>query len=225
MLFFNQLPRAKGVGYKSQDGIHRACLTETRITELQRIEEWEVDYTATAKDVYWLSGLSGSGKSTIAQKFAERSAKHGCLGASFFCSRDFQDRRNIHLIFPTLAYHLARRYPEFRVELIPIIRENPDVCTESLAVQIENLIIRPLQLANIRTTIVTDALDECEDNLGQPASAILSLLGRYINPWSSSLLPADTNYRFDLDFAFHCCNHTPKPLCCTMSIVFLWIMT
>jgi WD40 repeat protein len=145
---------------------------------LKRIEEWEADYMATA--VYWLNGISGSGKSTIAQTFAERSAKNGRLGGSFFCSRDFPDRRNIHLIFPTLAYHLAHRYPEFRAELIQIIKENPDVCSDSLEVQVKNLIILPLQLARIRTTIVIDALDECEDNLGQPASAILSLLARHI---------------------------------------------
>jgi NACHT domain len=178
LLILNQLPRAKGAGYQSQDGIHRTCLHGTRTVELKRIEEWEMDYSTAA--VYWLSGISGSGKSTIAQTFAERSAKHGRLGGSFFCSRDFPDRRNIHLIFPTLAYHLAKRHPEYRAQLIPIIRENPDVCEDTLAVQLESLIIRPLQLAKIRTTIVIDALDECEDSLGQPSSAILSLLGRYI---------------------------------------------
>jgi NACHT domain len=166
LLLLNQLPRAKGAGYESQMGIHTTCLNGTRTAELQRIEEWEVDYSATAKVVYWLSGNSGSGKSTIAQTFSERSARRGRLGASFFCSRDFPDRRNIQLIFPTLAYHLAQRHPEFRAELIPIIKKNSDICDDSLVVQLENLIIRPLQLAKIRTTIVIDALDECEDKFG-----------------------------------------------------------
>jgi NACHT domain len=171
----NKLPHAERAGYRSAN--HGTCLTGTRIAELQRIEEWETDYTT--KLVYWLRGVPGSGKTTIAQTFAERSSAGGRLGASFFCSRDFEDRRNIYLIFPTLAYYLAIHSPEFRAALIPIINENPDIGRESLAFQFDNLLVRPLQAAGIRATIVIDALDECEDN--QPVSAILSLLGRCIN--------------------------------------------
>jgi hypothetical protein len=40
-------------------------------------------------------------------------------------------------------------------------------------------------LSKIRTAVVIDDLDECKDNVGQPVSAILSLLGRYINSMDS----------------------------------------
>jgi NACHT domain len=128
-----------------------------------------------------LSGPAGSGKSTITQTFAKQSAEKERLGGSFFCSRDFQDRRNIRLIFPTLAFQLALYSPEFRAALIPILRDNPDVCNDSPAQQFDILIVRPLQVAKIRTTVVIDALDKCEDNMGQPAWAILSVLGHYID--------------------------------------------
>ena len=62
--------------------------------------------------VYWLKGVAGCGKSTIAQTFAERSAARKQLVASFFCSRDFPDRRNLRLIFPTLAHDLAYQHPD-----------------------------------------------------------------------------------------------------------------
>jgi hypothetical protein len=136
-----------------------------------------VDYED--KRVYWLNGPAGTGKSTIAQTFAERSAAEGQLGASFFCSRDHPDKRDIHLIFPTLAFDLARSNIRFREALIEVLISDPDVADESLAIQLEGLLVQPLKSIGLSTTIVIDALNECEDN--EPASAILSLLARHID--------------------------------------------
>jgi adenylylsulfate kinase-like enzyme len=41
--------------------------------------------------VFWPNGLAGTGKSIVAQTFAEMMFAGGKLGASFFCSRDFED--------------------------------------------------------------------------------------------------------------------------------------
>ena len=82
--------------------------------------------------VYWLNGLAGTGKTTVAQTIAERTFADGQLGASFFCSRDFEDRSNINLIFPTLAVQLARKYAEFRSRLIHLIRSDPGIAHEPL---------------------------------------------------------------------------------------------
>jgi hypothetical protein len=82
--------------------------------------------------------------------------------------------------FPTLAYYLALQSPEFRAALIPIISKSPDIGQDSLAVQFEDLIIRPLQLTKIHnTTMIIDALDECEDKA--PVSAILSVMAHHIH--------------------------------------------
>jgi hypothetical protein len=123
-----------------------------------------------------LNGLAGTGKSTIAKTVAERLFADGLLGASFFCSRDFEDRRNLQLIFPTLATQLARKYAEIRSILVPLIRSDPEIAYESLYSQMKKLIVQPLNESNISTVIVIDALDECKDE--DPASAILSILGR-----------------------------------------------
>ena len=77
---------------------------------LDEIELWISD--PNKPSVYWLNGLAGTGKTTIAQTIAERVFAGGQLGASFFCSRDFEDRSNLQYIFPTLAVQLARKYPE-----------------------------------------------------------------------------------------------------------------
>jgi len=103
----------------------------------------------------------------------------GQLGASFFCSRDFEDRSNLHFIFPTLAVQLARKYPEFRSIFVPLVQSDPGIAHESLHNQMNKLIAEPLRKSAISTVIVIDALDECKDE--EPASAILSVLGRFVS--------------------------------------------
>ena len=122
----------------------------------------------TGNRVFWLNGLAGTGKSTIAQTFAETSFVDGQLGTSFFCSRDFEGRSNLQAIFQTLAFQLTYRYPLFRKELLPVLKANPDAGRESLCSQMEKLIVRPLGATHIPTLIIIDALDERKDE--QPAS-------------------------------------------------------
>ena len=164
-----------GAGYLS--GNRQGCLRGTRKDVLLQIECWLTD--ERDQRVFWLNGLAGTGKSTIAQTFAENSFADRKLGASFFCSRDFEDRSDIHNIFPTLAFQLAYRYPQFRKELLPVLRANPEVGRESLCSQLEKLLVGPLGVTRISTLIIIDALDECRDE--QPASALLSVLSRYID--------------------------------------------
>ena len=126
-----------------------------------------------------MNGLAGTGKSTIAKTIAERLFADGQLGASFFCSRDYEDRRNLQLIFPTLATQLARKYPEFRSIFVPLIQSDPEVAYESLYNQMRRMIVQPLKQCGLSTVILIDALDECEDD--ESASAILSVLGRLVS--------------------------------------------
>ena len=158
-------------------GDRNGCLKGTRKEVLLQIEQWLMD----GKDqrVFWLNGLAGTGKSTIAQTFAEIGFADGKLGASFFCSRDFEDRSNLRAIFPTLAFQLAYRYPQFRKQLLQVLKANPDVGRESLCSQLEKVIIHPLKATQIPTLIIIDALDECKDK--EPASALLSVLSRYVH--------------------------------------------
>src|SRR5580692_2552268 len=148
-----------GAGFLA--GNRHGCLKGTRRDVLLHIEQWLID----DKDqrVFWLNGLAGTGKSTIAQTFAEISFADGKLGASFFCSRDFEDKSNLQAIFPTLAFQLAYRYPRFREQLLQVLETNPDVGRESLGSQLEQVIVRPLIATGISTLIIIDALDECKD--------------------------------------------------------------
>ena len=158
-------------------GSRNGCLKGTRRDVLADIELWAHDFREPP--VYWLNGLAGTGKSTVAQTIAERMFAGGQLGASFFCSRDFEDRSNLQFIFPTLAVQLARTYAEFRSIFVPLVQSDPGIAHESLYGQMNKLIVQPLVKSAISTVIVIDALDECKDN--EPASAILSVLGQFVS--------------------------------------------
>ena len=175
LALLSKIHHTAGASYLS--GNRQGCLRGTRKGVLWEIDDWLA--SEQEHRVFWLNGLAGTGKSTIAQTFAERAFADGKLGASFFCSRDFADRSNLQAIFPTLAFQLAYRYQLFRDKLLPVLRACPDVAQESLCSQMEKLIVGPLKAAHIPTLIIIDALDECKDE--EPASAILSILSRYTN--------------------------------------------
>ena len=168
----NNCRRASGSEFRH--GSRSGCLKGTREAALDEVELWTKDFTKSP--VFWLNGLAGTGKSTVAKTIAERTFADGRLGASFFCSRDFEDRSDLRFIFPTLAFQLAHKYPQVRSFIVPLLRSNPDVFYESLYSQMEQLIVQPLESGDVSTVIVIDALDECKDE--EPASAILSVLGR-----------------------------------------------
>ena len=158
-------------------GDHNSCLKRTRGAVLDTIEGWTIDFDRAP--IYWLNGVAGTGKTTIARTIAERVFADGRLGASFFCSRDFEDRRDLQLIFPTLAVQLARKYPKFRSIFVRLVRSDPEISHESLFNQMHKLIVQPLKGSSVSTVIVIDALDECKDR--EPASAILSVLGQFVS--------------------------------------------
>ena len=161
-------------GYLS--GNRKGCTKGTRRDVLGEIEQWFRD--EGGKPIFWLNGRAGTGKSTIAKSFAEMCFADGGLGASFFCSRDTEEKSNLHSILPTLAFQLAHRFSGFREFLLPVLRDNPDVGTESLNSQMERLLVGPFQATQIRTLIIIDALDECQDDA--PTSALLSVLSQHV---------------------------------------------
>ncbi|KAG8949055.1 hypothetical protein FRC03_000484 [Tulasnella sp. 419] len=154
-------PRVESACYDSASQMSSSfCLGDTRVEILRKIEEWALDPNSCP--IFWLCGMAGTGKSTIARTVARRFDECHYLGASFFFSRDEDDRRTTNLLFPTIAYQLARYDSSLR-ELI-VGAASPDVCTAMMKTQLDKLIVEPLQRAGPQSNplvIVLDALDEC----------------------------------------------------------------
>jgi hypothetical protein len=138
---------------------------------------WATDPTNTK--IYWLNGMAGTGKTTIAYTFSEILDKNQMLGASFFCSRLESGLNDANIIFPTIAYELARRIPSVTGFVLDALRKDDTVGRKVMNQQFFNLIVTPVQAASKECSviIVIDALDEC---INQKAVAdMLSVISQY----------------------------------------------
>jgi hypothetical protein len=139
-----------------------ACLEGTRVELLDSIAQWMTD--PTGKQIYWLTGVAGTGKTTVAQSVAEMAKKLGILGATFLFSHASEDRRNYRRVIPTLAYQLARD-PRLRSGVVAAVDADKAVAMTSTSIQARHLLFDVLQTLISRPPscllIVLDALDEC----------------------------------------------------------------
>jgi hypothetical protein len=147
-------------------------LEQTRTDVLGKIDEWIED----APWMFVVQGLAGTGKSTIAHTVCKKMTERGCLGASFFFSRNEASCSNPFLVFTTIAYQLATRYPQFHDSLTTILKRDPDVGL-TLEMQLEKLVVEPMHavaddIGSDPVVVVIDAIDECSNYRAQ----ILSLL-------------------------------------------------
>jgi hypothetical protein len=135
--------------------------------------------------VFWLTGVAGTGKTTVARSVASMAEERRCLGGSFFFSRtqDVAGRGKAAGVIATIAYQLARTYPVLRERVCSAISVNHDVRSRSLPVQAKTLLSDAFRgLAEVFPSpllIVVDALDECEkDRSGREGGDLLPILLR-----------------------------------------------
>ncbi|TDL14885.1 hypothetical protein BD410DRAFT_733487, partial [Rickenella mellea] len=161
MAYINQIPRVDGAAYNSsQRDFKTGCLDGTREYPLSAVHKWVQSPTPP---LFWLNGLAGTGKTTIAHSVAEYYDERGQLGASLFFSRDQQDRRDARQVISTIAYQLGKAYPGVRGPIATAIENHNPLHSNSLT-QLRRLIIEPLSTlphqSSLPTVVVIDALDE-----------------------------------------------------------------
>ncbi|CAE6457342.1 unnamed protein product [Rhizoctonia solani] len=165
------LPSSPSAWYNSSAGRdlkRRECAPGTRVAVLANLLAWA---NGSNKDaVYWLNGMAGTGKTTIAYSVCTELAGKKKLAASFFCSRLREECRDVNRIIPSIAYQLAQFSPPFRLALSVIMENEQDAHHKVLSEQFEALIRRPLlavlsaqPLIPEMMVVVIDALDECEN--------------------------------------------------------------
>jgi hypothetical protein len=162
----DQLPHAIEAPFNAYQRQHDpSCLPETRVDLLQEIQNW---VEGPNKSIFWLNGLAGTGKSTIARTVARRYFDKQRLGASFFFSRGGGDVGHTDKFITSIALQLASSVPSLAQHIRDAINERRDIATQSLQDQWQQLILRPLsKLRNnggqVLYMLVIDALDECDN--------------------------------------------------------------
>jgi WD40 repeat protein len=155
-------------------------MESTRVQLLADIMSWAESPDAPV--VFWLNGLAGTGKSTIARTICEHFSHKGMLGASFFISRQVAERRHAPNTLRTIVYQLARHQPAFSKAIAATLQEWPDLASsESLQKLAVELFFKPAGAlaAGAGLVIVIDAMDECAgDDRGRPGGELLPSLLR-----------------------------------------------
>jgi hypothetical protein len=158
-----------------------SCLKDTRVDLLAHIAEWMAD--PSSKPVYWLTGVTGTGKTTIAQSvaiMADAKERRRLFGSFFFSRTGAVDRRSAAAVIPTLVYQLALKYGPFWSRLCDVIDSKPDVFQKKLQVQAEALLSDAFD--NVPCpfphpmVIVIDALDECDKENGKEGGGLIPVL-------------------------------------------------
>ena len=160
-----KLPTAEGAAFDSHlDELDAMCHPETRIDLLRKIGEWARD--PQSKSIFWLNGMAGTGKSTIARSAAQSFAHEGQLAASFFFKRGEGDRGNSSRFFTTITTQLVYKVPAVIPYIKKAIEADPTISEKPMKEQFEKLIVQPMsEMGHMPTSnlvIVIDALDECE---------------------------------------------------------------
>ncbi|EAU80927.2 vegetative incompatibility protein HET-E-1 [Coprinopsis cinerea okayama7 len=155
-----------GAEFNQED--RKGCIPGTRVALLASLLRWAKD--PSSPSIFWLCGMAGTGKTTLTETFNNQlDSAEGLVVASFFCSLDHEERRDVRRILPSLAKSLARLQPKFAKQLVKVL-ESGKVPDDPIAMNLKDqyriLILEPASKAFDAAMLVAlsiDALDECPD--------------------------------------------------------------
>jgi hypothetical protein len=156
----DKLPYAKGASWDPD----KACLPGTRKALLERIENWSfpTDSAGTA-EIFWLTGVAGSGKSAIAHSVAQLCSRRQ-LPLSCFFFVDISGIKDPKILFSTIAYDLSKSHGKIGEQVALAIELDRSLPSASISRQFKELILATKRhLTDKPFVIVIDALDEVRD--------------------------------------------------------------
>jgi hypothetical protein len=162
-------------------GYHQGlrCMEGTRKSRIKGIVDWVANKSEEKglpqSNTYWIYGLPGIGKTSLAHSICASLHEQGQLAGAFFCRRDDPNLSEPRHILPTLIYKLAGVFPSFRTNVAKCLRNDSNLTPESMKDSffldlLDNLPKPP----NDFFVFVIDAFDECGNNRSRPA--LLKLL-------------------------------------------------
>ncbi|KAF9449811.1 hypothetical protein P691DRAFT_798820 [Macrolepiota fuliginosa MF-IS2] len=140
------------------------CHPGTRLSIVQRIRDW-LQNAGRQKNLLWLHGPAGVGKSAIIQSLAESESKYNGVIATLFFSA-ISARNDPNRVLTTLAYQLAVKDPSYRAYVVELMSQDPRSLDKATSEQFRKLFIEPFTQQGIGGgsapwLILLDGLDEC----------------------------------------------------------------
>ncbi|RDB27538.1 hypothetical protein Hypma_003814 [Hypsizygus marmoreus] len=171
-----------------ETGAHMGeCLRGTREDIMASVEQWINDLKA--KNILWIRGFPGVGKSAIASTLVGRIQVSHRLGSSFVFERAKATVTTTTALWRNVAFDLARAYPTVRKVVVAKLEEGVvQPTTSNVKMLFRNLIEEPLKASNDipfgrLPVVVIDALDECGGLDGRQSVQRIGLL-QSLKLWS-----------------------------------------
>ncbi|KAL5480348.1 hypothetical protein ACEPAI_1618 [Sanghuangporus weigelae] len=135
------------------------CLPNTRVEVRQKIIDWI--FSGARRNIFWLHGVAGSGKSAVSTTIAQHFRDMSRLGAFLFFETGKSESSSV---IRTIAYSLAMLDSTIGGNILGELEEDKEIITASPGDQFRKLLLKPLLNAGGfcgPIVIVLDALDEC----------------------------------------------------------------
>ena len=144
------------------------CMEGTRETLLNQVIAWAANGSDSGS-IYWIHGLPGIGKTSLAHSICEKLHSKQQLAGVFFCQRDDANMSELRNILPTFIFKLAEILPPFRTIVAQCLRSDPNLTSTSMKDSLFlEFICNLSRHPNHALVIVIDALDECGDDQNRP---------------------------------------------------------
>ncbi|TFK74199.1 WD40 repeat-like protein [Pluteus cervinus] len=98
------------------------CMKETRVFILNELSDWAQSGT---DHIFWLYGLAGTGKSTIAASFVQWLQSARMLGAFFTCRKGHQALSSPLQLLQTICYRLSHVHKPYGKLVAQAIKDDP----------------------------------------------------------------------------------------------------
>ncbi|KAJ7208224.1 hypothetical protein GGX14DRAFT_566949 [Mycena pura] len=153
--------------FRYDASLRAECLDGTRVEILKKITD-RLDSQSNTTNILWLSGVAGSGKSTIATSVSEHFRRLGRLGAFIFFTRNDEASSKPRVVLHNIVYGLTASNPRMRDAICTAISR--DAALQPLVSVLPD-VREPI-------VIILDALDECSN---ESRKELISLIANHFS--------------------------------------------
>jgi hypothetical protein len=140
------------------------CHPGTQVDTLEHIRRWGHN-SSTPKQILWLSGGKGTGKTTVSATMSREWGDQDVLGGRFFFSQDSKATSTTQVFCLEIAKDLAAHFPALQSSIQTVIRDRRILEHCGLEQQFRKMIIEPLEQHREPVIIVVDGLDIVSDDI------------------------------------------------------------